>query len=325
MARTRRIEERLLVEIAHLYYEEDLTQNEIAKRLGLSRPKVSRLLKEAKEKGLVKILILDPHADLLKMEKELAARFGLRAVRVVPTPALDDLLIKQAVAQEAADFIPRFLEPGDTIGVSWGSSLGELVRVFPVLPLPGSMVVQLNGGIDSANTHNNALDVVQGLAERLGAEAYTLPCPDIVGSPRIRAAFLQDERLARVLALGRSATKALVSVGALSTESVLVKAGYFSPEDIAALKAKGAVGDICSRYFDGNGRVCDPELDARTIGLSLEELRRIPCVIALAAGVNKGRALLGALRGGYCDILITDAATAQDVLAQDQMSGPCGK
>jgi len=325
MARTRKIEERLLIEIAHLYYEEDLTQNEIAKQLGLSRPTVSRLLKEAKERGLVKILILDPHADLLKMEKELAARFKLRAVRVAPTPAPDDLLIKQAAAQEAAGFIPRFLEPGDTIGVSWGSSLYELVRVFPVMPLPGSTVVQLNGGIDSANTRNNALDIVQGLAMRLGAEAYTLPCPDIVGSPEIRAAFLQDARLARVLELGRSATKALVSIGSPSTESVLVEAGYFRPEDIIALKGKGAVGDICSRYFDCHGQVCDPELDARTIGLSLEELRRIPCVIALAAGVNKGPALLGALRGGYCDILITDAATARDALVLDQMAEPRGQ
>lgn len=314
-----RTEERLLLEIAHLYYEQNLTQNDIAGRLGLSRPKVSRLLKEAREQGLVKVLILDPHADLAKLENELAARFRLRAVRVAPAPAPDDMLIKQAVAQEAAAFVPRFLTPGDTIGVSWGTSLYELVRVFPALPLPGSTVVQLNGGVDDANTRNHAADIVQGLARRLQAEAYTLPCPDIVGSPEIRAAFMRDDRLARVLELGRRATKALVSVGVPGPESVLVQAGYFSAADIAALKAKGAVGDICSRYFDINGRVCDPDLDARTIGLSLQELRRIPCVIALAAGLGKGQSLLGALRGGYIDVLITDAATATAAL-QGQVS-----
>lgn len=309
-----RTEDRLLFEIAHLYYEEQLTQNEIAARLNLSRPKISRLLKEARERGLVKVLILDPFSNLSRLERELIVTFGLKAARVAPAPMPDDMLIKQAAAQEAAAFIPRFLACGDIIGVSWGTSLYELVRIFPASPLRSSIVVQLNGGVDNANTRNHASEIVQGLAQRLQAEAYTLPCPAIVGEPEIRAAFLQDERLARVLELGRKATKALVSVGVPGPQSVLVQAGYFSKEDIAALKNKGAVGDICSRYFDINGQVCDPALDNRTIGISLEELRQIPCVIAIAAGVGKGKGLLGALRGGYIDVLVTDAVTATEVL-----------
>lgn len=318
MAATTRTEDRLLLEVAHLYYEEYLTQNEIATQLHLSRPKVSRLLKEARERGLVKILILDPYADLAKLEKELLSRFRLKAVRVSRAPAADDILVKQAAAQEAAAFIPRFLVPGDIIGVSWGTSLYELVRTFPALPLRNTTVVQLNGGVDNANTRNHASEIVQGLAQRLQAEAYSLPCPAIVGEPEIRTAFLQDERLARVLELGRKATKALVSVGVPGPQSVLVQAGYFSDDDIAALKAKGAVGDICSRYFDINGQVCDPALDNRTIGVSLEELRQIPCVIAIAAGVGKGKGLLGALHGSYIDVLITDAVTATEVLYSQQ-------
>lgn len=308
-----KVNDRLILEIAHLYYEDKLTQGEIAARLRLSRPKVSRLLGEAHERGFVKVLIIDPSPNLKHLEEELAARFGLKAVLVVSAPERNDILIKQAVAREAGFYLTRFFEPGDIIGVTWGTSLNELQRYFPSCPCPGSVVIQLNGGVD-ANSRNYATEIVTGLAQKFHGKAYILPCPAIVANSRVRNAILQDNRLRELLELGIKANKAIISIGVPGKNSVLVEAGYFSEDEIEEIKRKGAVGEICSRYFDQNGVVVDQELDKRTIGISLADLTKIDCVIGIAAGINKAASLLASLRGRYLDVLITDVATARDTL-----------
>jgi deoxyribonucleoside regulator len=172
-------------------------------------------------------------------------------------------------------------------------------------------VVQLNGGLARGQTITNASELVRRFSSVFGADSYGLNVPAIVDSTEICRAIYSDSNIRQALDLAHSANICMFSIGALSHMSVLVEAGYIAAEDVTTLKGKGAVGDICSRYIDVHGRVPDEELNARTIGIELDELRRKQTTIAIAGGMEKLNAIRGALAGGYCNVLITDETVAR--------------
>jgi deoxyribonucleoside regulator len=305
---------RLLVEVAQLYYEEQLTQEQIGKKFGLSRSKISRLLTEAREKGLVKIFIFNPYDDIHFLESKLRSLFSLKAVRVIQVPMPDDMLMKQVTGNEASSFIARFLKPYDRIGVGWGITLYEVAKSFPAIKLPGAMIVQLSGGIDNAKTKNYANEIVQLMANKLETEAYTLPCPAMVDSPAIAEVLMHDAKLSNVFELGRKCNKMLVSIGVPDSNSCLTQAGYLKHEDLDRLQREGAIGIICNRFYDINGQICDEYLDQRTLGVRLSDIKQAECVIACVAGLGKAKALLGALNADLIDVLIVDSITAKETL-----------
>jgi deoxyribonucleoside regulator len=308
----------LLGRVARMYYEDGATQEAIATELKLSRPTVSRLLKEAREEGVVQIIIRHPLRFVPVLENEIRAAFPyLRRVIVVapPTEAMaSPELTAQGVARAAADYISSVVESGDIVGVSWGNTMEMLTLHLPQKPVRRATVVQLNGGVSRAATGTNAQEVAQRFGRAFGAQVYYLTVPAIVDSAGLREALQQNRETASLLDLGRRANIAVYGIGVPGPNSVLVQAGYITPRQVESLRRSGARGDICSRFFTADGTVCDRELDDRTIGLPLRELGAKEHAVAVVPGKHRAAGLLGALRGRYLNVLVTDEETAAEVL-----------
>jgi deoxyribonucleoside regulator len=306
----------LLTQVAQMYYEQSVTQEVIATSLQVSRPTVSRLLKEAREAGVVQITIHSPFRYVASLETALTRAFPhLHQVKVVRTKTM------AGVARAAAALLGSICRDGDIVGVSWGNTMAELTVHLGQRPLQGAKVVQLNGGVAQPGAGTNAHEIVSRFGQALGAEVNYLHVPAIVDSVHVRDALLQNRETAGVLNLGRRANVAVFGIGVPDRDSVLVKAGYFTPEYVDALRHKGAVGDICSQYFTLEGAPCDAVLNARTIGIPLAELSDRPNAVAVVAGRHKAASTLGALRGRFMNVLVIDEATAQDILRLNEEGG----
>lgn len=303
-----------LVEAARLYYEHGLNQRQIASRLGISRPGVSRLLQTARERGIVKIEIIDPAEHGTRLERLLKERFALKKVVVVPNGEENEQIIKNRLGRAAVILLDSILKEKVILGVSWGTTMQAVTRNLKKRSLRGMTVVQLNGGISRAEYDTHASEIAQRLSENYRAVPYLLPLPAVVDSAQLKAAIVADKNIARTLELGRQAEIALFTVGSFSHESVLVKADYFEPNEVDQLLSQGAVGDICSRILRNDGQLCSPELNARTIGIELEELKSKPYAIAVAGGREKLPAIRAGLKGRWFNCLVTDEWVAEELL-----------
>jgi DNA-binding transcriptional regulator LsrR (DeoR family) len=236
-------------------------------------------------------------------------------VQAVPGDALATL---QRAAQLAASLLDEQLPDARVLGISWGTTVHAIVNSFAPRRRYDVEVVQLMGGISSSEPVIDGPALVQRLARTLTGRYRYLHAPLIVDRPEVAEALLAQRNIAEALELASSAEVALVGIGALdSTLSSLLRAGYLSSEEFSAIGARGAVGDICARHFDRLGRPVAPEIDMRLISVRLDELSRIPTVIGAACSPAKAQAILGALWGGYLDILVTDSAAAEAVLLLD--------
>jgi deoxyribonucleoside regulator len=302
-----------VVEAARLYYQLDYSQQEIAKKLAVSRPTVSRLLKQAKAEGVVEIKIHDPSQDVHMLSSELADLFGLIETRVAIVPQFEDDLVKKHIGKIAADYLNTAIQDNDLIGVSWGTTLNEIGKNLRHKLLKNVSVVQLNGGISYSETNTYAYEVIQMLGRAFHATSHFLPVPAIVDHLLVKQTMEEDRHIRRVLDMGRNANIALFSVGIPTNDSVIVQADYVSKEELEVIHTK-SVGEICSRFFDEKGKLIHKELNERTIGIDLQELSTKEKSILAAGGPKKVEAIYGALEGGYANVLITDHFTARALL-----------
>jgi len=303
----------LMAKVADLYYLRDLTQQEIADRLGLSRTAVCRLLQRARAEGVVRIEVNPPEESHQELERELEERFGLREAIVVTGRSESPTLTRRALGQAAARYLDRCLKGREVVGISWGSTLEEVVHHVRQRPLR-TIVVPLVGGAGQVAPGIHANDLARRLAQAQHGEVHLLHAPAVVSSPRVRDALYSDPGIRHSLDLARRAQVALVGVGALVSSSTLVQTGYFSPKEFTTLREQGAVGDVCTRPYTRDGLPVDEELQRRIVALELEDLRRIPTVIAVAGGLEKAEAILGLLRGRLADVLVTDHLAARVVV-----------
>jgi deoxyribonucleoside regulator len=302
-----------VLEAAKLYYQLDRSQSEIAEILGVSRPTVSRLLRQAKSEGIVHIEIKDPSEDVELLESKLRERFGLKAVTVAYTPTYEDETVKRSIGQAAADYLDAIVQDGDTIGASWGSTLYQVALHLKSKTLKHSFVVQLNGGVSEADVRISPSEIVHRFGQAFHVPPYLMYLPAIVDHPLVKKAMLTDRHIRRVMDMAVSANIAVFTAGAPTPDSVLLNSNYFRDDELREIRSRGA-GDICSRYYDLNGDILLPELNERTVGIELSDLRNKEHAILVAGGADKTGAIFGALRGGYANTLITDEITAKALL-----------
>ncbi len=303
----------LMVETARMYYEHDLTQQQISERLGISRPGVSRLLSGARNNGIVHIKIVDPFKNGTRLEKVLKERLNLKEVIIVPADE-NSKLIKKRLGKAAVLLLEQIVEENVILGISWGTTMQEVARQLRHKPMKNTIVVQLNGGISRAEYDTHASEIAQVIGEKYIAVPYLLPLPAIVDSPDLKNAIVSDRNINRTLELAKKAEIAMFTVGSFAHNSVLVKADYFEKEEVESLIQDGAVGDICSRIMSSDGKICSQELNARTIGIELEEIRKKPYSIAVAGGKEKFNAIKAGLKGKWFNCLITDEWVAEKLL-----------
>ncbi|QDX93525.1 sugar-binding transcriptional regulator [Brevibacillus laterosporus] len=302
-----------MVEAARMYYQLDLSQQEIAKKLGVSRPTVSRLLQQAKAEGIVRIEIMDPDESIQRIEFELTQKYRLKSVLVVPVASNDETLIKEQIGKRTAQYLHEIIKDNDIIAVTWGTTLYRVAMELQPKAVQGAQVVQLKGGVSHSQTNTYASEVLHLFGQAYHTTPHYLPLPAIVDSALVKETLETDRYIHRQLELARKANIAIFTVGGVMSDSLLFRLGYFSERDLALL-AKRAVGDICSRFYDQQGTIVNEELTNRTVGIPIEELKTKEQSILVAGGSTKLEAIKGAIRGGYNNVLVTDQFTAKELL-----------
>ncbi len=311
---------RLLVKVARLYYEQELTQEDIAERLRLSRQKVQRILRDARIQGVVRIAISPVMGVCSEQERALEEKFGLVEAVIVETTAHDHpSTVARDVGVAAADYLLRVVRPGDRVVLGWGNSLLGMVNALPGgarAHVPGVSIIQGLGGIGDPNDEFHGTQLVRAAARALGGKPVLLPAPGIAGSPVARAAFYSDPNVLNVLERAGAADLMFTGIGSVHSETIRVPEFWkvMTGERIQDLKQRGAAGSINLRYFDVNGHPVESEIDACTIGLTLAELKGIRRVVGVAGGAQKVDAIRAALQGGLMAVLVTDQVTARCLL-----------
>jgi len=306
----------LLARVASMYYEDRATQDEIARRIDTSRSTVSRILQEALDTGVVEIIVHYPWKTVPEVEDELTTRFALRHARILLGRGRPYEEILRGLGVLAAGYLDGLLNEDTILGISWGKAVCSVVRALrPARRLPIT-VVQIVGAVGQGDPLTDGHELARELARVYGGEFRYLHAPLMVEHTHTGEALMQEQHISDTLALARRADIALVGIGAPDPQNYsLLRAGYIDRAALAEMQARGVVGDVCARHYNAQGRVLDIELNDRVVGIKLESLHRIDQVIGVATGTAKAKAILGALRGGHVNVLITDDVTAKKVLA----------
>lgn len=309
--------QRLMIKIAKLYYESGLTQDEISKKMRLSRPRVSRLMQEAVEKGIVKISIMQEPGGYADLERQLETKYNLLEVVVAETtdPINSESLVRE-LGIAAAEYFSRIVMDGDIIGFTWGLTLAAMVENIQPEKKPNCVILQMVGGLGEPKSETHATGLVSRASQALGASIWLLPAPGVVDSIASAQLLRSDRAISHSLERARNVQIAFVGIGHPSRDSLLMRDEHIiSWPEMEALINQGAVGDISLRYYDSNGNLIESNLNERVIGIDLDELRQINRVVGVAGGVGKLQPILGAIRGKLINTLITDINTAEHLLS----------
>ena len=313
----------LLAQVASLYYEAEKSQTEIADLLGLSRVKVYRLLKEAREEGVVKIVIDWPIERELQMEKDLAQVFHLKKALVLKTTRPDDSGALHRLGQMAARYLELILEDGMTLSVCLGRSTYEVIHAVRPSFRAHVNVVQAMGSIPFAIQDLDSAALARQLAQKLGGQVLYLASPLIANTPAEAEVIRRQKSIETTLNVSRAADVLLVGIGGMDPHhSRYVAAEVISAERLAAMEQEGVIGDMGGNFITLDGELHPCLFNQCRIGLALDEMKHIPNVMAVAMGPGKVSAILGGLRTGAVDILCTDLLTARAVLNLETAGEP---
>ena len=304
----------LVTKVAKLYYESRLRQPEIAERLNLSQSRVSRLLKEAEEQGIVRTVVVSPDGLYGDIEQALCERYGLLDAVVAEPVANDDLSLLAALGAAGGSYLESTLSGTDRLGVSsWSSTL--LSTVNSMTPRwtkrLAQDVVQVIGGVGRPAVQIQANHLAEQLARVTGATPKFFPAPGLVGSKAARDALMNDRYLGGLTEEWSGLTTILAGIGTVQPSALLASSGNAVDEaEIESLRKAGAVGDVCLRFFDEGGSLVETELNERVLGIGADALRAVPRRIGIAGGGRKRSAIRAAISGSWVNVLVTDRATA---------------
>lgn len=312
-----------LLRISWLYYMEGLTHREIAERLGLSRVKVTRLLQQARNAGIVEIKINGANTQYMQLEQRLCETFNLRDAVVLMEAETGEPLYR-VLAKGAADWLAARLEPGMSVGLSLGRTISHLPNAFEPNRKINCSFIEIIGGASDGVSSFESYSVASRMAEIVGGRAQYIYAPTIVSNKELRSMLLNEASVAEAMERARKCDIILQSVGVLNEDSLPYQKGYLSAEDLEIMQQAGAVGDVLVRFIDKDGQQVVNPLSQRIIALTLEDLKNIPWNVCVSGGAEKLDIILGALRAGVFNVLITDAGVAQALLESGRSSEQVG-
>lgn len=267
----------LSVKVAQLYYQNDWRQSRIAAELNLSRPTVSRLLQYARESGIVQIKISNPLVSTQQLAAELKDYYHLDQVIVVPSEMTASGELLELVGAAAAEYIETIVKDDDTIGLAWGKTIHAIAQHLSPEDVHGVTVVQLKGSVANTKQKNYAFESVNAFASAFHTLPQYLPLPVIFDHQETKELVEQDTHIKYIMDLGRQADIAVFTVGTVRDSALLFHLGYFSQAEQEYLQ-QHAVGDVFSRFIDQNGSIVAPQINQRTIGIDLEQLKKFRSV-----------------------------------------------
>jgi len=298
-----------------LYYQEEMTQNDIAETMGISRATVFAYLSEARQRGIVSISIEQGRLASLTLAQLLKSHFGLRDCFVVPN-GTDDQTLGARLGAAGALTLRKFLKSGDTLAVSGGRTVMAVGDNLRIAGLQDVTVVQAIGGAIARNPVSPA-QCASAFAMAVNATCVNLSAPAVASSAEAREVMVAEPLVTGQLGILLRANKALFGIASLRPNASLYSDGVFDVADLQSYIDGDAVGVLVSRFIDARGQLVEGTLDDRVIGLSLDDLLRIDLRICVAGGFDKVPAILAALRRGYPNVFITDTATARGILRAD--------
>jgi len=302
-----------LVQVARLYYDEDLSQQQIADRLGVSRSLIAQYLRRARDAGIVRIQIVEPDAACADLAASLKEATGVEHVTVITPPRGSPELAMRAVASAAGGFLTGKLKDGGTLGLAWGRTTSLVVDSLKPPAARGIQVLPLMGESGHSGMHSQMNSLVVRAAENLRATPHFLSLPMVVSAPALRRDLMRETGIREIVDRWDRIDFACVGIGVVPPVPGMVV--YIGEEHLPRLVEAGAVGDICGVYYDRDGRIIKSGLEDRMIAVGVKQLKAIGCLVATACGADKAAAVLGALRTGLVSALFIDQDMAERILA----------
>jgi deoxyribonucleoside regulator len=296
------------LEIAYWYYKLNMTQAEIARRLNFTRQRVNQIIGSLIDDGIVEIKINGLRDNNVEMESAFEKYFNLDRVHIFDVEEAENQL--DLFGQKAANAFMHLLNDNSIIGVSWGITLGAAVIKMQQRNLSRCKVVQMVGGLNSNTEIAKPDEIARTMAKKLSCDYHLLYGPAVVDDPQAREVLMQDKAFAETFDLINRCDIAILGVGELNDTSTIYQQGFISKERLHQLVEQGYVGDMAMQPFKKDGSW---ETENKVIGVSLETLRHIPSVAAVACGVNKAKAVMGAINTGCLNVLMIDKAIASTI------------
>lgn len=305
---------RLIVKVAKLYYFDGMTQAEIARKIGVSRPIVSKMISKAKEDKIVEIFIKDESAHTVDLELQVEKIYSLKEAIIVSASDYNHDMKLDLLGKAAAAHVSKKIDSVESIGISWGNAVSAFVNAYPFQKNESVNIVPLIGGMGRSeiDLHSNMLTLK--FAQKLKTTCSYLYAPAMIKNIDTKNRLLESEEIYGVLDEGQSVEMAIVGMGNPIVDSTMETIGYLSQEDVASLRTAEAVGDINSVFLDKNGNSLNHHINDSVIGINLDGLKQIGETIAIAHGDNKIRSIHAGLLSGAVDVLVTDDETAQKIL-----------
>ena len=304
---------RLIIRCAKMYHEENMKQDEIGQKLGISKATVSRLLKIAVEMGIVQITVRDQYSKkLINIEKDLEDEYDLLEVIICDSNSESEMEIKKSIAREAAKYLQRVLTPNSIIGVSNGTTLAAIPNYVEINRNNNLTFVPMAGGNGQINAEIHSNNVALHMAKAFKGNYKILYAPAMVEKAESRNTFIEDPGIKSVLSLTKKLDVAIFGVGSSNLKStVSITAEYLSENEMVDMESLGAVADICNIFIDESGSGDVFESNKRVIGIELEDLRNTPLKVVVAGYEGKVKAIKSVLKARLADVLITDIETAK--------------
>lgn len=308
---------RLMVKVCDLYYNQNVSQQQIAKTLGVSRPTVSRLLSSAREQGIVRISI--SNLDEIKyweLERQLEKLYRLRNVVIVDAQPTEEEL-KEALGTAAGQYLGEIIKDGNIVGVSMGSTLHHIFSHISNPSAKNVTFVPLIGGMGQLRTELHSNSLAETLSRIYGGKFIPLHAPARVSNAMIRDELMKEESLVAAMSLTNRLNVAIVGIGYPNENSAIKATGYFKENEIESLKNRNVAGDICMQFFDINGDTSRYLNDNNVVGMDIHKLQKVPYSVGIAGGIEKFPAVKGAIQGGYINSLITDVQCATALIGEN--------
>ncbi|MCI8326187.1 MAG: winged helix-turn-helix transcriptional regulator [Lachnospiraceae bacterium] len=316
----------IVSQAAYQYYVEERTRAEISENLGLSSPTISRLLKRAKKEGIIEFKMTEPYLTCYQIQEELQESCGLKSVIVVPITEDEtkenEESIKKQVALEGARYLQRMIKDGDTVGLGWGGTMYHLIQYLNPCRKVNAGIVTMHGDIAGCNPKLDAKTLVRRAAMAFGGRNVSIVAPGLYTSVGEVERIKEQKNCQEIFDLFEQIDMSVSGVGSLypDFDSPLATLNYLNQEEMEVLKKEGVYSDILLRFLKKDGQECDTSLRDRTLAISLETYKKIPCKIVVASGRKKALSVDTILKGGLVDVLVMDYHLAQELMKLRQMN-----
>jgi len=304
-------DDNLVMKAAWLYYIDNLTQQQIAEKLGISRMKVVKHLNQAKAEGVVQFRINHDTENRINIEKALLEKYGLSDAFVIPSCEQNDL--NDSIAKAAAQYIEEKSNPGDYINIGYGDTVSKTIgHLIYQVEKPLSLV-SLSGGVSFYTS-----SIINGAHKRSFSSPtpniYVIPAPLVASTKEVAQMMLNEVSIKEILNMTKLASMSVVGIGAVSNTATIFKYNIATNNDLVLLEMQGAVGDILSHFYDKDGNIIKTGLNERLISSDISMLKDSKKVIGVAGGDDKLAAIHSALVGKFIDVFITDEDTASKLI-----------